>query len=312
MKPIQLFLVMVISLSLLSPLVIGEECKTGKMRCCDKYGSGSLGCSCNFCIQIYCAPGSGRASSGDCDCNAGLSGAIPFNDCRDTNKLITHCADKRKSETCATTQSNFDPIEGKIVCKRERTALSSDGKSCIPCDAEVTPNTKIKIDPKLEEKFPRLQTILNQLEETLSQQHLWGDIWNKKIKKSGRITNYRFSEIAKSLREYLQDRSIRFSFRLSQATRLGVVAAQTVDKKHIILFQNAGRSTNENKYSEYYLARTIFHELMHIWQYRHWTALGRFMDYEGFPTEMEESLPRVLFSTIEYPNPEGEKPVPPC
>ncbi|MFQ5729551.1 MAG: hypothetical protein ACE5GN_04240, partial [Waddliaceae bacterium] len=160
-------------------------------------------------------------------------------------------------------------------------------------------------------KFRNLKKVLAKLEQTLRKPKLWGDHWNKKVYLSGRITDYKFKEIAPDLNRYLTDGSLKMSFRLTKKTFLGAPGGQTVNKNHIILFQIAGAVPNEKRlYSDYHLARTVFHELMHVWQYYYWTFVGRFMDVETFPTKTEKWLPTARFSTKKFPDPRGTTPVP--
>lgn len=179
----------------------------------------------------------------------------------------------------------------------------------VPCYAVPA---KVRLSGEVDKKFRNLRKVLDQLEQTLGDPILWGDFWNKKVPMTGKtgLTNYRFKDIALDLKKYLSDESLEIEFRLTKAVRFGEPAAQTVNKNKIILFQHAGRSPKANIYSDYYLARTIFHELMHVWQYYHWTVIGRFMDYEGFPTETDKHLPKARFSLEEFPDPGATTPVP--
>jgi hypothetical protein len=71
----------------------------------------------------------------------------------------------------------------------------------------------------------------------------------------------------------------------------------------------AGRESERGArpiYSDYYLARNIFHELMHVFQYDKWT--NKMWGYEDFPTELDPQLPRDHFETKEYDE-AGAKPL---
>jgi hypothetical protein len=54
------------------------------------------------------------------------------------------------------------------------------------------------------------------------------------------------------------------------------------------------------------LARNIFHELMHVFQYDKWTNTA--WGFEDFPTELDPQLPRDHFETKEYDE-AGAKPL---
>jgi hypothetical protein len=168
--------------------------------------------------------------------------------------------------------------------------------------------------PKTDEKFTNIDTVLKQLEETLTKPELWGDFWDEKVPMSGTFTNYRFKEIAPDLAKYLTDGSLTIQFKENKIINIGKskaqAAAQTVNRNKIILFQVAGMVPGKKKYSDFYLASTILHELMHVWQYDKWTAVGRTMNIHDSVNAVEPKLPKDLFSTTEIDDPGGSLPVP--
>ena len=168
--------------------------------------------------------------------------------------------------------------------------------------------------PKTDEKFTNVDNVLKQLEETLKKPELWGDFWNEKVPMSGTFTNYQFKDIAPDLAKYLTDGSLTIQFKENKVINIGKskaqAAAQTVNRNKIILFQVAGQVPGKKKYSDFYLASTILHELMHVWQYDKWTAIGRSMNIHDSVNAVEPKLPKDLFSTTEVDDPGGSLPVP--
>jgi hypothetical protein len=170
-------------------------------------------------------------------------------------------------------------------------------------DALRVPDITIKKEAA--ERYPHLELVLRQLWRTLNAPALWGSLWNENISGSGCITTggrFKFSEIAAHVRQYLTDGSVTIEYRVQKSK---VAAAQTVNRKRTILFQSAGREAEHaarRVYSDYFLARTLFHEMLHIFQYDEWNALARLTDYEGFPTALDPKLPKKFFSTKEYPD----------
>jgi hypothetical protein len=166
------------------------------------------------------------------------------------------------------------------------------------------------VTPTASAKFTNLDKVTQNLVKTLGDPKLWGAFWDQKISGTGKIgpTNYKFSQIAPELKKYLQNGEVEIGFKNDASE---AVSAETPNKSHIYLHPKAGSmSGSASQYSDYALANTIFHELMHVWQYRHWTTVGRFMDYEGFPTVVDKKLPRQLFDTTQTKDPGGEEPVP--
>ena len=199
-------------------------------------------------------------------------------------------------------------------CKKPRMRLPSGVSSEVGAAAEAdVPN--VKIAKEAAARYPNLEKVLKQLWRTLNNQSLWGKLWNENVSLSGCITTlgrYKFSAIAAALRGYLSDGTVTIEYRIQAKAR---AAAQTVDRNRIILFQAAGRESEhaaKEIYSDYFLARTLFHELMHVFQYDKWNPVSRKTDYEGFPTALDPSLPKAFFSTQIYQDPgSSNTPLPP-
>ena len=173
-------------------------------------------------------------------------------------------------------------------------------------------SANVQFSGGLEDKFKNIDGVLQNLLQTLDTPEVWGPFWNERVRLTGKInlTDYPFHEIANELKTYLTDGSLEFEFRTTEAVGGAIVAAHTPGPGKIVLYQYAGRAPNANMYSDYYLARTIFHELMHIFQHRKMTALGREMAKEDFPTDTEKRLPTAFFSTEESKDPGDTTPLP--
>jgi len=162
----------------------------------------------------------------------------------------------------------------------------------------------VHIDPELAARYPHLEQILKQLLRTLRSPQLWGKFWDEKVPLSGCLTTggrFTFQEISEALQGYLTDGSVTLKY-VSGFTK---AAALTNSRKEIIIYERAGRDPDhaaKQIYEDYFLARTIFHELMHVFQYDKWNPVARITDYEGFPTATDAKLPTNYFSTQQYPD----------
>lgn len=174
------------------------------------------------------------------------------------------------------------------------------------CEREGRSGVNVRLTGGITEELPNVMRVLDQLLETLESPDLWPNS-NDKIGMTERAANWRMSDLAGELRRYLTDGELELNFRMTRAVGSALAAANTPSRNKMILFQEAGRAKDRKAYSDYYLARTLFHELMQVFQYEHWTAAGRMMDYETFPTETEAYLPKDLFATEEFGGPEDER-----
>ncbi len=168
----------------------------------------------------------------------------------------------------------------------------------------------VRLTGKVERKYPNIQKVLDQLILTFDDAAAWGTLWTEKIPLSGAV-NWTSQELAAELKKYLTNGTLEISFHPDDVGDSRLSAA-TKSKSLIRLHSAAGNIINETSiYTDYRLARTIFHELMHVLQYTHWNVVGRFMDYEGFPTAHEPKLPTKHFSQAQTFDPHGAGPVPP-
>jgi len=173
----------------------------------------------------------------------------------------------------------------------------------------------VHLRPGVDARFVDVDDVLQQLLDTLETPKLWSSFWDERVPGSGSFGSahpfpYKFSDIAAALARYLTDRKLNIGYRTAE---LKVGGGLTTSRTEMFLYEVAGRGENGGRYvySDYSLARTIFHELMHVFQYDYWTATGRSTDYEGFPTATEPKLPKTLFNTCEYIDPGGQAAMPP-
>src|SRR5262249_32854875 len=132
---------------------------------------------------------------------------------------------------------------------------------------------------------------------------------------SGCVTTggrYTFEQISEALQGYLTDGSLTLKYK----TGVTSAAAETLNRHTMFLFEHVGRDYDHGAkaiYEDYFVARTIFHELMHVFQYDKWNPIARTTDYEGFPTALDPKLPKTYFSTQEYPetSTDPNSPLPP-
>jgi hypothetical protein len=181
--------------------------------------------------------------------------------------------------------------------------------------ASVQASPHVHLRPGVDARFVDVDQVLEQLLTTLDTPSLWGGFWDQRVPASGAIKSlhpfpYKFSDIAAALKRYLTDGKLNIAYRTAL---LKSGAALTVSRTEVILYEPAGRNENGGRYvyGDYNLARTIFHELMHVFQYDYWTVAGRSSDYEGFPTATEPKLPKAHFNTCEYLDTGGQAPMPP-
>ncbi|MCZ2073638.1 MAG: hypothetical protein LC130_01375 [Bryobacterales bacterium] len=164
-------------------------------------------------------------------------------------------------------------------------------QSSIGAEASV----QVRLAGGVEQKFLNVELVLENLVKTLEDPGSWGDFWEQKVPASGNVTNYRFKDIAADLKRYLSDNSLEIKFKnVTGAGRL-VANAQTLDRNHVLLYPLAG-TLQGAKYSDCALAKTIIHELMHVWQYDKWNAIGRWTDVETIANLVEAKLPCDHFS----------------
>jgi len=168
----------------------------------------------------------------------------------------------------------------------------------------------------VDSRYAQIENVLDNLLKTLQTPNLWGSFWNEKVRTSSRFVNYRFSEIAENLAKYLTDRSVKVRYKereesLKYRPAVPGGAGETPSGGKVInLFDIAGRDTTHGgrfTYNEYSLAKTIFHELMHVHQERNY----RSSDYEAFPTAVEPKLPSNYFNRCEFIDSNGIKAVMP-
>lgn len=162
----------------------------------------------------------------------------------------------------------------------------------------------VQLTPQVKDRYPNLQRVLNGILQTVEDPSLFPpDVWNQKIHFTGKVTNVLFSDVMKEYRTYLTDGRLQIDLRPDPDARKlrARVAAQVVDEEHMLLFYMAGSRMKNGKayYSDYQLAQTIFHELMHVYQLR--TGNVGF-DKEAPAYYMEGTLPIKHFDRTLYPD----------
>lgn len=174
----------------------------------------------------------------------------------------------------------------------------------------------VKFTGGVEKKFTNLDKVLDKLLETMNTPSLWNQaLWNGRVSGTGKtgLTNYKLKDIVADFKKYLTDGSLTLNFRLDTATNFR--AAGSTTKNRISLNRGAGSWQDGGKtYTDYQLARTIFHELMHDWQHYHWWSTGEYIpltwDKETVAEKIETYLPSSLFDGTKHPDPGTDKPVP--
>ena len=175
---------------------------------------------------------------------------------------------------------------------------------------EVKPN--LRFSQCVRSQFPNLEKVLSQLLKTLMTPGVWGqNILDKKVLVTRTFSNVRLKNIHKEFIRYLTDGSLEIHLRPDPKGGRLRAAGNTPNKNKINLMLKAGSWKNRNaKYSDYQLAMTIYHELMHIWQHRNWWISGEYVpfvpwDKEAAPYFIENLLPKKHFDAHEYYRPFG-------
>lgn len=173
---------------------------------------------------------------------------------------------------------------------------------------------KVKLTDGVQGKFKHVDLVLNQLIRTMEDPKVWGAAWNQKVPSTGTLRNYTVGQLVEQYKNYLTNGSLTIGFRPDPKATNFAAAASTVRNK-IALNMLAGNADRQG-YSDYKLAKTIFHELTHNWQYHNWKITGEnqpFMpwDKERPAYDIEKYLPRNFFDTTLYPDPKDMNPLPP-
>lgn len=178
--------------------------------------------------------------------------------------------------------------------------------------ATIAKPAKVQFQGDLERKFPNIQRVLNTLVETLERKDLWDqDVLLQRVPVTGKFVNYRLVDIVGEFHGYLTDGKLTLIYKPNHPKSNVKAAASTARPYRIALHNKAGSwDGKDSPYSDYLLARTIFHELVHIWQIRNGTAPTLIGSKETSAYFIEPHLPKDLFDLTEYPDPGGTNPVP--
>lgn len=184
---------------------------------------------------------------------------------------------------------------------------------CLLTSAAWAKPAKVKFSGDVEKKFPNLQVVLDQLVTTLETIELWDKkVMNQRVVSTGNVVNYRFIDIVKHFHGYLTDGNLEITYRPDHDAVWPRAAADTPTGYRINLHNKAGSWDGPSEpYTDYKLARTVFHELVHIWQNRTW-MVGNPFTQENSAYFIEKFLPSDLFDSTTYPDPaDSADPVPP-
>jgi hypothetical protein len=177
----------------------------------------------------------------------------------------------------------------------------------------------VALTPEVTAKFPHLRRVLKNLVETLNTPALWGDNLKLKVPDTGFFSfgKSTIGEINADFVKYLTDGKLRLTFRPDAGKKKGVAAdtyCHTVLSTNDIamaLHPSAGSWRSQTApYSDYDLAVTIYHELLHAWQFHHEVAPSCYILTKETPAYfLEAYLPKDLFDTKTCPDPGGSTPV---
>lgn len=191
------------------------------------------------------------------------------------------------------------------------SAVDSD-----PLFLESEPVAKVTLTPATVKKYPRLRFVLDKMLEatnTPSDWNLSGCSFNEKVPSTGYFVNMTVGDFLPIFRQYLTDNSLSISFRPDFKTSGPRAAGQAVDAHTILVFPLAGSYSKAGEgqgYSDYKLAVTLFHEMLHIWQHRTY-AMADWRPSKERPTDyFEKCIPSGFFIRQTVADPGGEMPVP--
>jgi len=175
----------------------------------------------------------------------------------------------------------------------------------------------VSLTPEVTAKFPQLRKVLNQLLETLNTPGLWGSNLNLKVPDTGLFSfgKYTIREINSDFVKYLTDGKLRIDFKLDDSKKAAADTfchtVFTANDITISLHSGAGSWRGKTApYSDYDLAITIYHELLHVWQFHHEAMPSCYILTKEIPSYfLEKYLPKDLFDTRTCPDPLGSTPV---
>lgn len=186
-----------------------------------------------------------------------------------------------------------------------------------PLFLESDPAAKVNLSPATIKKYPRLRFVLDKMLEVANTPSAWnlsGCAFSEKVPSTGYFINMTVGDFLPIFRQYLTDGSLNISFRPDFKTSGPRAAGQAVDAHTIYVYPLAGsyyKAGETQGYSDYKLAVTLFHEMVHVWQYRTY-ALADWRPSKERPTLfMEQCIPSGFFSRTGVSDPDGEAPVPP-
>lgn len=186
-----------------------------------------------------------------------------------------------------------------------------------PLFLESDPAAKVNLSPATIKKYPRLRFVLDKMLESVNSPSAWnlsGCTFSEKVPSTGYFVNMTVGDFLPIFRQYLTDGSLNISFRPDFKTSGPRAAGQAVDGHTIYVYPLAGsyyKAGEPQGYSDYKLAITLFHEMVHVWQYRTY-ALADWRPSKERPTSfLEQCIPSGFFNRAVVADPDGEAPVPP-
>jgi len=177
----------------------------------------------------------------------------------------------------------------------------------------------VRLAPDVVKKFPHLRKVLDRLLETLSTPAPWGTSWNQKLPYTGlfAVEKYTIGQINADFVRYLNDGKLRMDIKIDAGKNMRAAADTycystfSASDVGIQLHQSAGSWRSQTApYSDYDLAITIYHELLHVWQFHHEVAPSCYVFTKEKPAYFIEAyLPKRLFDVTTCPDPGGATPV---
>ncbi len=163
----------------------------------------------------------------------------------------------------------------------------------------------------------KTQKILTQLLETLNTPSLWGNNLKLKVPDTGLFSfgKYTIGEINSDFVKYLTDGKLRITFKLepNDAKRAAAdtfcYSTFTANDIAIALHQGAGSWRSKTApYSDYDLAITIYHELLHVWQFHHEAMPSCYILTKEIPSYfLEKYLPKICLTPLHAPIPSAQR-----